>query len=161
MASVKCQNPNGDCNNITTDPSGKCYRHQDGHAVSSKTSGNIGSLKMSPSVTPVDQPAPERESVPKAQALRELKSSKSVTITGFRQKNFRTGELDPAKHLFAGVKRKVTTGGAEDSVRFDDDSTLHIDRAHRCYRGDDGELIIQGLDEEGEPWVELTYEVKH
>lgn len=121
---------------------------------------HVTSVVPSSSAVTTQESEPERESVPKAQALRELRSSKSVTLTGFRQKDFRTGKMEPAKHLFAGVKRKVITGGAEDTVRFDDDSSLYLDKGHRCYRGDDGELIVQGVDEDDEPWVELTYSVK-
>jgi len=96
--------------------------------------------------------------ITKKDALAMLQTARYVTVTKFEGKDiYGVLEKKPATRLM-NIPRRVTDTRSS-SVKLGE-SWVDIDARTNVELDDEGQLIVTGIDGEGEPWVRITYKVE-
>lgn len=100
--------------------------------------------------------------ITKAEALRRLQTASAITMVAYEAKNYGTGEFVAHGVRPDGVvgKRRVVTGTRSRGVVIGG-STLDLNESHEVHLDEDGNLVVTGIDDNGEPWVRMTYLIEN
>ena len=98
--------------------------------------------------------------ITKAEALRKLQNATAITMVHYESMHYGLGVMVPSTSTRVVGKRRQVTGKRARGVLIND-SVLDIDENHQVHLNEDGNLVVEGIDHNGDIWVRMTYLIEN